>query len=247
MIRDSSIYRRAIINLLLLLLITIPFISCATTKTFWIPIYQISSGEIQVPTMINPDTRTIVNAVEGACLAYFKGEEASSVIYSNRQTFSLSNKIVLKNDQIVESLSTGEIFSNLTIWKSFYYDPALTSSEEMQGLFILKDDSLAALDYEKLRNGQLVEYIIFGQNSGTDALQEIILLDVLPGGFLVDSSEYWFRSNEGGMFDHKLINEANKNAIIFKSRLTEPMAVGDSFQIKIRIKLDLKNLQKDFY
>ena len=196
------------IKLSLLLFIAIHLIACATTTTFWIPLYQISSGDTQVRTSFDPDTNTIVNPVEGACLAYYKGEGVSSVVFSNKHTFSLSNKVVLKNDEIDKSQSTGEVISNLTIWKSFYYDPALSSSEETQGLFILKDGSLAALDHEKLKNGQLVEYIIRGQNTGTDPLREIILLDVLPNGFKFNSSEYWFRKNENGTIAHKLVNEA---------------------------------------
>jgi len=41
--------------------------------------------------------------------------------------------------------------------------------------------------------------------------------------------------------------EANKESVVFKSSLTEPMAMGDIFQIKIRIKLDLSRMDQEFF
>lgn len=237
---------RCWISAVVVLLAAAALLSCATTSTFWIPVYQISGGGYQPRMSFDPHEGEIVNPVEGACLAYYSGEDASSVVFSNRLSLSLANKVVLKNNEVDAAQSTGTVVSNLSIWKTFYYDPALTSTKETQGLFILKDGLLAALDHDRLRDGQVVEYLIAGQNTGTDSLREVVVLDVLPRGFEVASSEYWFRKNETAAFEHKIVTSAGRQSLVLVGKFVEPLAIGDSFQIKIRIRLDLGALNREF-
>jgi len=247
LIEDRFVNNKAVFRLLVFVPLSILLFSCATTTIYWIPIYQISSGGYDARTSIDPDTGIITNPVEGVCLAYYRAGTTGFVVYSNRLNLSLANKVVLKNNEIDEAESTGQVVGNLSLWKSFYYDPQLTSTEDSQRLYILKDGLLAALDHQQLREGQVVEYVLSGQNTGTDPLQAVTILDVLPAGFKVAATEYWFRKNESARFEHKILEEKGKEAVVFTAKLAEPLAIGDSFQIKVRIRLDLDTLPKEFY
>jgi uncharacterized repeat protein (TIGR01451 family) len=253
--------------------------SCATTKTYWVPVYSLKTSEVQENSGFDPAAKAITNPEEGVAFAYYVGENKKAIVYSSPYSLSLARKIVLENSVLKASESTAEPTSNLLLSKSFFYDPKVKTPDNVEALlsaagidyrnagfsktpadvyrdnlYLKKDDNLLVFDQRLLRDGQELEYVISGMNIGTDNLTGIVVLDVLPPGFDPVETGYWF-SNQAdsqktpggaGFFEHKKVVDNGRTSLVFKGILTAPFKPGDEFRIKVKVRLDLSRLNKEF-
>jgi uncharacterized repeat protein (TIGR01451 family) len=253
--------------------------SCTTTTTFWVPVYTLKTSETQENTGFDPAANAITNPEEGTTFAYYKGENKQAIVYSSPYSLSLARKIVLENNVLKASESTAEPTSNLLLNKTFFYDPKVKTPDNVEAiltnagidyknagflrtpadvyrdnLYIQKDDNLQVFDQRLLQDGQELEYVISGRNVGTDNMKNIVVLDVLPPGFDLVETGYWF-SNEtdsqkspgsASFFEHKKVVKNNTTAVVFQSAITTPFKPGDEFRIKVKVRLNFKQLNRDF-
>lgn len=249
--------------------------SCATTTTYWVPVYTIKTAEPKENSTFDPAGRTITNPEEGVAFAYYVGQNKTAIVYSKPYSFSLARKIVLENNVLKASESTAEPISNLLLRKSFFYDAEIKTPADMEAilsaagldyknknpaavfkdnLYLQKEDNLLVFDQRLLRDGQELEYVISGMNVGTDNLTGVVVLDVLPPGFDPLETGYWFSNRtssqnspaDAGFFEHKNVVGNGRTSLVFKGIFSAPFKPGDEFRIKVRIRLDLSRLNREF-
>jgi len=234
----------------------------------------------------DPETKTITDPEDGKAFAFFKGETKEAIVYSNDFSFSLARKVVLSNGKLDKEKSTKQPTSNLLISKTFYFDtkePIPENVEEIlmdagidykngnssitapsfykKNLYLQKTSSYLIFDNRLLQDGHIVEYVISGQNIGTDTIQEVVVLDVLPLGFTFMNAEYWFtkrsspESSDGytsvavmtpNAFESKQVVQDGKTALVFRGQLPMGLKPGEEFRIKVTVTLDLETLPIEF-
>lgn len=200
-----------------LLLPFLMLLSCATTSTYWVPVYTMKAADAHETVRFDPVTKAITDPEDGTAFAYYKGESAGSIVYGSDYSMSLAKKIVLKGNTIDATESTAQPTSNLSITKFFSYDdalPAPSNAAELlakaginykdagpyakpedvykRDLYIQKAHNLLVFDQRLLQDGQIVEYVISGLNAGTDSIKDVVVLDVIPAGFSLVEAGYWF-------------------------------------------------------
>ena len=233
---------RKIIPLILSTALTGFFLGCATTRTYWVPIYTVKYAADYEKTKYDPRIQSIINPQEGELLAYFEMESKNSIAYGNDYSISLAEKVVIANDQVDTASSTTSSVINLEIQRSFYY---YTEEKEDPNLYIYKDGTLMALDHSAIKADQIVQYMIMGKNVGTKPISQIVIADALPKGFHYVFSEY-FLPGDNNVFEHKVVTKNAKTTLILASRMNTPLMPAGNLMLKVTLKAQFDEMEKEF-
>jgi len=218
------------------------FFGCATTQTYWVPIYTVKYSADYEKTKYDPRIQSIINPQEGELLAYFEMESKNSIAYGNDYSISLAEKVVIANDQVDSASSTTSSVTNLEIQRSFYYD---IQEKEEPNLYIYRDGTIMALDHSAIKADQIVHYMILGKNVGTNPISQIVIADVLPKGFHYISSEY-FLPGDDNVFEHKVVTKNSKTTLILASRMKTPLMPAGTLMLKVTLKAQFDEMEKEF-
>ncbi|MBN2532158.1 MAG: hypothetical protein JXB88_04670 [Spirochaetales bacterium] len=230
---------------LLSIIVSLMAASCMTsTSVYWVPVYSLSFDDVPERTVFDPRINTIINPEEGLLTAYYETATKKGTAYGNNYSLSLAEKIVFTNDEVDREKSTSTFITNLELYKSFYFD-YFRETREQKKLYVLRNNSLIALDHSLIQDFKIVEYVIFGKNTGTEPITEIVIADILPRGFEYEGSEYSLDA-EKGSFEHKIITKNRRTSIILASRFVMPLQPAETFRLKIRLKANFDKMEKEF-
>jgi uncharacterized repeat protein (TIGR01451 family) len=220
------------------------FISCQTTTTYWIPVYSLQYDVTTEEAGFDPRINAVINPEEGLLLAYYETTTKKGTVYGNDYSMSLAEKVVIKNNEIVSEKSTPKSVTNLELYKSFYFNYFKETAEDRK-LYIVRNDTLIALDHSEISNEQVITYIIMGKNVGTNGISEILITDILPAGFEFEGSEYSVDS-EIGAFEHKVIAKNSRTAIVLVSRFKRPLQPAETFSLRINLIARFDKMEEEF-
>ena len=223
-------------------------VSCVSTRTMWIPVYKISGVGENRACSFDPEKSMVINPTENVTYAYFKAQEDQGIVFANKNNTTFSEKVTytVSNDKMVvdEAKSTKRKISYLDLWKSFYYDP-ITSPSDTGDLFYSRDDETIIFNHAKLTNDKKIQVNLFGRAVGTLPIDQVTIVDVLPRGLHYSSSVFNFSGNNG-VFKHKIISHGGKEALVLDAELTQPLAPGQDFTVRVTLNVAVEQMEKIF-
>lgn len=222
--------------------------SCTTTRTVWIPVFSVNGGGVRSRESYDPDKNRIINPSAKSTYAYFRTDKKGDIVFSNEYKLNFSEKVTytITNDELsIDKLqSTDSTISYLDLHKSFFFSKPENSADTAD-LYFNNNNIMIIFNNEKLKDGQLIYYDILGESLGTFPVNHVTIIDALPSGLNYHSSEYFFYKNNGS-FEHKIVKNGVKSALVLEAKLNKPLSSGDRFIIRIGLTTSEKDLMQIF-